>query len=210
MRCIFCDSQINKISIASLLYENDELCVECRNKLKINRKVFYLQDLKIETLYDYDSGIFRDLLIQYKECKDEALKDVFLYGLLEYIKIKYWNYSVLYVPSSKSKISERGFNHLPMIFSKLHFKQVDGLKMRDELVQEGKNSSQRRQMLTNYVYEGKPLKNVLIVDDVLTTGSSVLGVYNAIKPYSKRVKALILAKKENAFIFENKCAKIIR
>lgn len=205
MRCIFCDSESQRTSFKSIFVEEDKLCYKCRKLLKINIKNIKIDNKIIETIYNYDEGIFRDLLIQYKECFDEALAPLFLYSLTDYIHIKYHGYKLLFVPSSKEKRTARGFNHLELIFKDIKLKRVVGLNMKDELIQEGKNYNQRRQMLNNYIYQGEMLDKVLIVDDVVTTGSSVLGVYHAIAPYVKKVSILVLSRKENAFILKNKC-----
>lgn len=205
MKCIYCDEEIEKIDLKSLFLQEDKLCYKCRNKLKVNKQLIRLENIIVETLYNYDEGIFKDLLIQYKECFDEALWPVFLYMLEDYIYFKYYGYKILFVPSSKEKLSVRGFNHLELMFQNIKLKKVDGLIMKQELVQEGKSFDRRKQMLNNYEYHGNKIDKVLIVDDVLTTGSSVLGVYNAIKPYANKVRVLTLARKENAFILKNKC-----
>ena len=205
MRCLYCDKQIEKTNLMNVFLKEDKLCYKCREKLKINKKKITINNFVIETFYNYDEGIFKDLLIQYKECFDEALSPIFLYMLEDYIRFKYHGYKILFVPSSKQKSDARGFNHLELIFENVKFKKVIGLNMKNELIQEGKNYDQRKQMLNNYIYEGDKLDRVLIVDDVLTTGSSIIGVYNAIKPYANKVKAIVLARKENAFILKNKC-----
>ena len=162
-----------------------------------------LGDLKVESFYEYD-GIFKSLLLQYKECCDEALKDVFLYGLNDYINIRYFGYHILFVPSSKQKKEMRGFNHLELIFEDVKLTRVKGLKMKEDLIQEGKNAQERDRMRNNYLYEGDELDRVLIVDDVITTGSSITGVYEAIKDSARHVRALSLANKSISFSFKNK------
>ena len=194
MRCLFCDSKIEKYNLLSLFIEEDLLCLECRNKLKIERTYSNISDLKVESFYNYD-GIFKQLLIQYKECYDEALYPIFLYKLKDYIKYKYFNYQILLVPSSINKLEKRGFNHLELIFKDVGLDIIDGLKMKENLIQEGKSLLDRKRMIDNYEYEGPKLNKVLIVDDVLTTGSSIMGVYKAIKPYANKIKALTLARK---------------
>lgn len=193
MKCLYCDKQINKYSLYNLFIEEDELCLKCRKELNLKRRYFKLEDLNVEYFYDYNS-LFKTLLLQYKECYDEALKSIFLYRIDTYLKVKYYNYKIAYVPSSTSKLNQRGFNHLKLIFEELRLKEVEGIRMKKELIQEGRDLNERKKMLVNYVYEGEKLDRVLLVDDVCTTGSSLLGVYNALKPYTKCLKALVLAK----------------
>jgi len=194
MRCLYCDKKINTYSLYSLFIEEDKLCPKCRREIIVNHKYIYIDNLKIEVLYDYNS-LFKTLLIQYKELFDEALAEVFLYKYEDYLRIKYFNYHILYVPSSNTKLNERGFNHLKMIFERLKLKEVRGLKMINDISQVNKTLKERELMKDNYVYSGKKLKNVLIVDDVLTTGSSIMGVYKAISPYAENIKILVLAKR---------------
>ena len=193
MRCLYCDGLISKEKIFSLLIKKDVLCPTCRRKMGLKKAYVRLDDLLVETFYDYDS-LFRDVLIQYKECMDEALSEVFLYEYEDYLKIKYHGYRTLYVPSSQAKLELRGFNHLELIFAGLDLKKVEGLHKRKELIQEGKNRKEREAMIDNYFYEGERLGKVLIVDDVMTTGSSLRGAYKAIAPYCERVKLLCLAR----------------
>lgn len=170
------------------------MCETCLKKLGNNHTYFYLDDLKIEVLYKYD-GLFKSLLLQYKECYDEALKDVFLFDYLDILKIKYHGYKILYVPSSKKKINERGFKHLELIFKPLGLKEFTGLISKQELIQEGQSKENRHLMEDNFIYNGPYVDKVLIVDDVLTTGSSIKGVYNAIKGKCGKIKILVLSKK---------------
>lgn len=193
MKCLFCDKEIKEYSLYNLLFEEDKICLDCRNNMKYHHQKFKLDDLEVESFYEYDS-LFKDLLLQYKECYDEALSEIFLYKIFDYLKIKYFDYEILYVPSSKSKLETRGFDHLREIYKILNFKEVQGLKMKEEISQAGKNYEQRKAMATNYQYEGNRLNKVLIVDDVCTSGSSLLGVYHTIKGNCKICKAVVLAK----------------
>ncbi len=193
MKCLYCDSMIDKLSLYSLLLDEDPLCSRCREGLKMQRKTIHLNEIKVETYYDYDS-LFRSILLQYKECCDEALKDVFLYRLAFRIYLRYHGYEIVLVPSSETKKEKRGFDHLRLIFESTGLKLNDGLKMKKQLIQEGASAEERRQMIGNYCYEGPPIRKALIVDDVLTTGSSLYGAYLAIKPHVRRVKLMALAR----------------
>ena len=124
MKCLYCDKEINTYTLYDLFIEQDVLCNECRKKMKYHHQKFHLDDLEVESFYDYDS-LFKELLLQYKECYDEALKDVFLYRLEDYLRIKYFGYQIIYVPSCKENSERRGFNHLKEIFEKLNFQVAE-------------------------------------------------------------------------------------
>lgn len=194
MRCIYCDGLINKVNISDLLIKEDILCINCRKQLNYQRRYIKIGDIKIETFYEYDS-LFRSILLQYKECYDEALKDVFLHRLNEYIFFRYYGYEIIPIPSSRKKIQERGFDHLRLIYENVGLKINDGLIMKEDLIQQGKGMMERKRMIDNYIYTGKPIKKALIVDDVITTGSSVVGAYNAIKSHARHIKIIVLASK---------------
>lgn len=194
MRCLYCDEEINEYSIYSLLFEEDYLCQKCRKSLKYHYQKIMIEDMEVEIFYDYDS-LFKDVLLQYKECYDEALKKVFLYKIKDYLMIKYHNYNIMYVPSSIKKREERGFNHLKEIFEELKLKEIEGIQMKEDISQLSKGYKDRLKMENNFIYKGNiHPNNLLIVDDVYTTGSSIKGVYKAMKPYCKKIKAVVLAK----------------
>lgn len=193
MKCLYCDNEIKTYTLYDLFVEQDCLCNECRTNMCFHHQKFKLNDLDVESFYDYNS-LFKDLLLQYKECYDEALKDIFLFKIIDYLKIKYHDYALIYVPSSKQKTLERGFNHLKQIYGNLNLKKGGELIMLNEYSQQNKNYKEREQMLKNYQYKGNRLKKALIVDDVCTSGSSLLGAYYAIKDNCKYCKAIVLAK----------------
>ena len=193
MKCLYCDQEIKEYSIYSLLIEEDKLCYKCRKAMKYNHQKFHLDELEVESFYEYDS-LFKDILLQYKECYDEALSEVFLHQIFTYVKLKYIGYQILHVPSSKTKLEERGFNHLKKIYESLELKEVNGLKMKKDISQINKSFDERTKMINNYEYDGKYQNKVLIVDDVCTTGSSLKGVYLAMKNNCRQCKAIVLAK----------------
>lgn len=191
MKCIYCDKLVNTYSFKSIFLKEDFLCVECREKLVCKKKVMNINGYDIEIFYKYD-GMFKNLLIQYKECYDEALKDVFLYDIKEYIEFKYHDYYLCLVPSSQNKLKQRGFNHLELMCKNIKLKRIK-LKMINDISQQNKNYNDRKLMENNFVYSGEKVDKVLIFDDVLTTGSSITGAINALKPYTSKIKIIVLS-----------------
>ncbi len=196
MRCLYCDKTISTVSLRSLLIKEDKLCADCRSRLVLKRRKIKIQEMEVESFYEYD-GMFRSLLLQYKECLDEALKDVFLYEIADYINLRYLGYQLCFIPSSEKKKGFRGFEHLKLMFEEVKLKQVTGLRMKEERCQEGLDLNGRMKMLDNFVYEGKQGRKVLLVDDVVTSGSTLLGAYRSLKACFKTVKVLSIAYKNN-------------
>ena len=192
-RCLYCDKEIRTYSLYHLFIEEDELCQDCRQDLELRIRHFKTEGMDCIAFYEYDS-LFKTLLLQYKECYDEALKSVFLYRIDVCIRLRYAGYRILYVPSSQRKREQRGFDHLKLIFEPLGFKEVKGLRMKEELIQEGKSLNERKKMIGNYIYEGPYVSKVLIVDDIATTGSSLMAVKKAMEGHCGKMKALVLAK----------------
>ena len=186
--------EINKLSLKSILIKEDLLCHKCRKELEIKRNIEIINDIEIESYFKYE-GMFKTLLLQYKECFDEALSDIFLYDLSEYIRLRYWNYHIVYIPSSKEKLRQRGFDHLRGIFKQLNMKEAGILIQKKDLHQQNKNLKEREKMKNNYIYEGKKVKKILLVDDVLTSGSSIIGAHNSLKGNYEKIKTIVLARK---------------
>ena len=193
MKCLYCDKRIEEETLVSMFLLKDDLCPACRRAMKFHYRRFVMDGMRIETFYEYDS-LYRSMLLQYKECYDEALKDIFLYGISDYIRLRYHGYKIAYVPSSQKKITERGFDHLRLMCSSLHMEEIGGLKQIEERCQENKDHTERKKMMNNYLYTGQKEKRVLIVDDVLTSGSSLYGVYRALRNDVEHISAVVFAK----------------
>lgn len=193
MKCLYCTREINDLQLSALLFRRPLLCQSCRKALQLQHLKTKLEDFELESLYKYDS-LFKTLLLQYKECYDEALSPVFLNDWIDYLRFKYHGYQLLYPPISQKKLQERGFDHLFLIFKELKLPIAEGLMMKEERIQEGLDQVQRSLMKDNFCYSGKAIEKLLIVDDVVTTGATIMGIRKAVGSRAKVIKALALAK----------------
>lgn len=194
MRCLYCNQEIEQFSFKSIFLKEDLLCITCRKKLKPIKRMVTIENIQVETFFEYD-GMFKNLLVQYKECFDEALYPLFLYDLKEYLEYKYRGYYLCLIPSSKEKIEERGFSHLELMCKDLSFKRIF-LETRNDLSQVHKGIKERSLMKNNYFYTGERVKKVLVMDDVVTTGSSMIGAYNALKSHSDTIRYIALSSRK--------------
>ena len=126
---------------------------------------------------------------------DEALKDIFIYPVRAYLRMRYYKYTLVYVPSSKKNLERRGFNHLVLMFQSLKLNSADILEKIEDISQNNLSIDKRKRMITNIrLKDGvKVPKHILLVDDVYTSGSSIYGSYLVLKNYSEDIKAITIA-----------------
>ncbi|MCF0111265.1 MAG: hypothetical protein HUJ58_05165 [Erysipelotrichaceae bacterium] len=173
-----------------LFQKEDILCVNCRGKLRRNVLRFYLGELKVTGLYVYEEAC-KDLLLQYKEFYDEALAPVFFYG---FDTGKYRGWSVVLVPSSEEKERERGFSHMKKMVAGWNMDLCDVLRKRGNLQQKYQSRMDRYRVSFELVNRNLLVgQNVLLVDDVCTSGASLKAAYAVIRPYIGKCEAVCWA-----------------
>lgn len=150
-------------------------------------------------LYRYDDAI-KKLIFQFKGCKDIELSSAFLEMFRFELKARFSSYHLVPLPSSKKSDEERGFNHVVEIFKWLNLPFENVLYKKKEHKQSDGNFKDR-------VHVDKVIgiknadnikgKNILIVDDVCTTGSSIRAAIKLIKKHEPRkIKILVVAKRD--------------
>jgi len=110
--------------------------------------------------------------------------------MVEFVNALHWNLDVLIpVPLGKKRLRERGYNQVALVARPLaHYAGIRYLpealwKARDTRSQVGLNISQRQKNVSNaYRADERKLKgkSVLIMDDVSTTGSTILSCTDAL------------------------------
>ena len=157
---------------------------------------FTLEGLEVKALYPYDS-LFKSMLLQYKEALDEALYPLFLRPYLSYLRLIYHGYTIITIPSSKAKLAKRAFDHMELIVSEVKLRKLKALRSIKDIDQRAKSLQERKEMLDNFELLTKELPSkILLVDDVITSGASLLGAYRVLRPHVKKIKALALAYSE--------------
>ena len=183
-RCLWCGGPLlNGCTIPEMMFADDSLCGVCRSQLTPIFHQVKLGELSVRGLVVYDEA-FMKMLVQYKECMDEALQNVFLLPWRDKLRRRYRHFTLVPMPSSRAKREKRGFDTIPQLFSGLRLPIVELLEKTEDYVQQG-SASQRQQAATHIrLIPGVP------IPDVLTTGST-LNAAHALLPAADQ--ALVLA-----------------
>lgn len=199
-KCLVCDKNIE--DTFNSLINVYSICYSCLNNFKIRNKKFFISGVKGMILYYYDE-FFKNVLYKYKGLGDYPLKDVFLNFNVYKLRRKYKRYTIVLAPSNKSLEKKRGFNHLEEIFKSLNIKVIKCFYKCEEWKQSDKNLKEREN-IQNIIKIDKSMldgvKRVLIVDDVLTSGSTIKAMISQI-PTNIDKKVLILS--SNCRILKN-------
>ncbi len=175
--------------------KNVSICGNCFSKFESIYKKESINRVNYFYIYRYNEFI-RSLIYQFKGCYDIELSKCFLERQRIMLKILYHDYLVIPIPSWKDDDNKRGFNHVFEIFSSLNLKMCPCLHKKENIKQSSLNKEQRLKT-KNLSIDKVNLTNkkILIVDDVMTTGSTVKHAIEIIKKKKpKIIKVLILAK----------------
>ena len=170
----------------------NSLCNKCKNKLQ-NQISYKIEDYSNSVSY-FDEHIYlfkytgeiRKLILDYKFNEKSYLYETFVNFLKnnEKISAKFYKYDIIVpVPISKKRFKERGYNQSSILARKIA--KIFDLEYNENILQKIKNNKEqssldkeKRNINVKDVYKIKKTKdivdkNILIVDDIFTTGNTV-------------------------------------
>lgn len=194
----YCALCFENLSIKGNFLRNEVLgdvcCVECRDKLKRDACKLVFSGINVYSEYLYKDDI-RLAILQYKESKDQYLARIFLHPYWQYY---FRNHTVVLVPSTEESETRRGFKHVELLAQKSGFENFHHVFEHKGFSQQALKKMEDRQNVAQEIIlmDPKPIKNkkVLILDDIITSGSTVLACEELIKPYAQSVDVLTIAR----------------
>lgn len=187
-RCLICDLPINNEA---------KICDFCKTNHRHFKRVF------TPLIYD---NIVRKTLISYKKDNKRYLSKGFAVIIYNYIKNYANDFDIItYVPLTKEKRKERSFNQSEYIakeLGKLLNIEVEEFLIKAKVTIEQKtlNFQERKKNLLNSFklknIEKLKDKNVLLVDDIITTCATIDECSRVLSKYAKNVYATAPARVE--------------
>ena len=194
-----------------LLFIHKPFCVCCGKKLSSTGQNFLCPDcITKKNYFDQNISVFvynhtiAKAIFEFKFKRKLFLSKNFAVLMNNKIKdITYYpiDYMVC-VPMSKARLRKKGFNHSLLLakdlskLSNIIFLKDVLIKMKDTKKQVGLNYDERKRNLKNsFILKEKykntlKNKNILIVDDVFTTGSTINECAKVLKLYGKANKVI--------------------
>lgn len=182
------------------------ICTSCMNSIKPLAYVEPEHNEQVINSYGHYGGALKKLILNFKYSKDFTAGDILSELLAKYIRenIQYKDYSIAYIPLSKKSQKKRGFNQCEYMAKKISYdlsiNKIDVLiKSKENKEQKTLQRHERFENVKNiYNINEKNLngiKNIILIDDVTTTGATMFEAERVLKKYGvKKIKLLTLAK----------------
>lgn len=199
------DSQIFINDIFNI--KEHTLCYTCFQKMELVQKDIEFGDYKIFVLITYNSFI-KELIYKFKGLYDIELSTIFLEYFIDEINEKYRGYSIAFAPSFMQEDKKRGYNHVQEIFKGFKGNKILCFSKSKNIKQSDQDYSDRENIKNVITINYNMLRNIkklLIVDDIATSGNTLISCYNlAQKAGVKNIKLLALCVVKSKIIAKNK------
>lgn len=197
MQCSYCNKNMeNKISFTNLFKKNNDfLCLNCKKIFSVNE---FIVNNEFLLYYFADYNDIKEDIYKIKYFGDVAISLKYKKILNNFLKTK--NFDLITIaPSNKTREAIRGFNHINII---CELCEIKFLNIFEESYREKQSKLHKKREFhkVNLINEKinliKTTKNILIIDDIFTSGKTLLSLANSIKEinHNCQITFLTLAK----------------
>jgi competence protein ComFC len=194
-RCLLCFAPLTRgMSFHQVFMEDDVVCSTCRKSLKRVDRWIRVGGIQVYAYYAFDDAM-STLFHRYKEAHDQMIGSLFLHPIRKFDR-RYKNKSIVCIPSSEEKIKERGFMTLGKILEGSKLPQIEVLRKAGNEKQSLRTAHQRVQVKEEIILQSPLLaedKDLILFDDVLTTGSTMLACHEILSPIARSLTCICVA-----------------
>ena len=194
--CLWClDPILDTDRIFEWFHPQPLCCRKCRSLLQQRPIQFNLPGLSITACVEYNEPIQR-LLYQFKEDGDLPLAPLFFHYAKTMIHKRFKGHTLIPMPSSIQKTKERGFVPLECMSKQIKLPQKQGFIKTKEFKQSLTSKPERSSISSVIALHPNfdpTLQPICLLDDVCTTGSTLLAAANHLPKTDKPIVALVFA-----------------
>lgn len=194
-RCRICFKPVDTgVTLLHYFLHDDCICGECRSQFIENHQIYETERLVVHAFYIYNEFLEK-LLFQYKEGKDVALAEVFFYAKQEKLIDMLRHKSVIVMPSSEAKCTERGFHHLEKMLQNVPAHICHLFEKSDNYKQSEQDLADRHKIFDVLKLKEDaqiPNQEFILFDDVVTSGNTLKAAAQLLGKSDKKIHALAL------------------
>ena len=181
MNCSFCGSEImSKLGFDTIFKTKEKfrLCAECKEHLDIN--VLEVGEYTLYYFSDYE--FVKDDIYSIKYFGDVACALKFKNLFKQFLSLNTFELITI-VPANEIRETIRGFDHIEQLcrLCDINFEKIQGCVYREKQAKLHKERIENKYYILTNGQNLKNVRSILIIDDIFTSGNTLLGCAKTIK-----------------------------
>lgn len=192
MNCSFCGSEIrSKLGFDTIFKtkEKFQLCAECKVHLDIN--VLEVGDYTLYYFSDYE--FVKDDIYSIKYFGDVACALKFKNLFKQFLSLNKFDLITI-VPANEIREIIRGFDHIEQLckMCDINFEKILGCEYREKQAKLHRERRENKYYILSTVPNMENIRSMLIIDDIFTSGNTLLGCAKTIRELYPKINISFL------------------